>query len=843
MGEIIVKHYRRPHAAASEKELVTEIVVENSATGQFLKRMHESRLTRPCFQTIDMRGRVAGECRRYVFNDRVHYLDEISFQMFEQGLRENRGVYTVGTFESIIGGPHTLRALQDVEEAEQHRREEADRRRLERARAAARERARADNAERAADDIEIGTLYNPDLLPLGYFRKRTHPRLQYACAVTLEHGNIKSSALTRDISVCGVQVRIKGASPFRAGQEVLVSFTGLKDQTSRVSISRIAYKVVAADIRQGDAVLRLRRVNLDRPAGFSELIEDLVERYERRYKIDIEDEYQSVLSWCYERIYTESATQIPFFVEQDDGGVLRVQSVAMTEGNRHIARFFCTDADSYNFTPLCIPDRLQALHDGRAVIVAMYRGRGEQDRCMRIHSAADCDHESERDFVRFVRHALAQPEHCVVKLHAGPVPALSVPEAKVEEVSQRLQHKSESQMVELRDRLARLRYVGYLVDVTPYYRQLVADGDSAGGDTGNLTAWVGSERRAVTDGSVKDRLQQDIGNWRPELVRFGYVERRREDRYLAETQVEIKIGGKLYQGMTQDISTRGMRIRLEQTLDIEQRSVVKVGLVSLQRKRSSTNLMDIPYRVVNSVSDGGTVLMLERILGGDQKGLGKFFVELITKNQHKLGVDVGDIRGATASRIYESLLAANTPSIPFFLARDEEGGACLQYIGMPEAGNRLSEFFLIDGEHDFHCLSESRLVTALYDAVQILARQYKPGDDRPAPFELDMFLYKEVDEDSGDTFIHAATELDFSTAAGREAFIHKVMACPDWRFVRLIATFAQPLNAKAFEKMVQTVRAQSKHRAIKLSEITGAVVGCGELLDLTDEMLLLRKLG
>ena len=65
----------------------------------------------------------------YAFNDRIHYLDDISFQMFERGLKENNGIYTVGTFEAIISGPHTLQAQEDARQAAQRRREEIEQRR------------------------------------------------------------------------------------------------------------------------------------------------------------------------------------------------------------------------------------------------------------------------------------------------------------------------------------------------------------------------------------------------------------------------------------------------------------------------------------------------------------------------------------------------------------------------------------------------------------------------------------------------------------------------------------------------------------------------------------------
>jgi len=252
MGEIIVKHFKRSSAASSGKELITEIVVESSDTGRFLQRMEESRLTRPCFQTIDMRGRVAGECHRYAFNDRVHYLDDISFQMFEQGLRENNGVYTVGTFEAIVGGAHTLQAQDIAREAADRRRAEIERRRLERARAAAMERAGTDDQERVTSerDLAVVPADNPDILPLGYFRKRTHRRLQYATSVVIERGNIRSNGVTRDISVCGTRVHIKGLAVFKQDQEVRVSYPELQKESGKPQVLPVAYKIVSSETRE-----------------------------------------------------------------------------------------------------------------------------------------------------------------------------------------------------------------------------------------------------------------------------------------------------------------------------------------------------------------------------------------------------------------------------------------------------------------------------------------------------------------------------------------------------------------------------------------------------------------
>lgn len=838
MGEFVVKHFKRASVGSDAKELVTEIVVEGSDTGRFLRRMEETRLTRPCFQTIDMRGRVAGECRRYAFNDRVHYLDDISFEMFEKGLLENNGVYTVGTFEAIMGGEHTLQAQASAREQEEQRRKEIEQRRLERAREAALALGGADADAAPLRAIAASPVSNPELLPLGYFRKRSHPRLQYACAVKLERGNISTGGTTRDISVGGMRVHVRGLTAFKVGQDLQVAFRGLLDEAGEPVRERAAYRIVAIEPRESETALSLKRLNLERPAGLSERLAELVEQRQRKYKLDMEDEYQSVLSWLYERSYTQSATQVPFFVEHSDAGEPRVQAVAMSEGNAHLARFFCTDADNYNFTPLCLPQRLQQLGEGNSFVLAMYRQRGEHDQCMRIHSAADFEADSPAVFHRLLAWVMQQSDYCIVKVHAGALPALSVPESKIEEVSQRLQYKSETRMVELRARLKRLRIVGFVMDVTQEYRKRL---QGVAADCAAAAVWVGGEYRSLADDSVRQKVPLPAQDLQPELIRFGYVERRREDRYLAETRVDLRIGDKALQGMSRDISTRGMRIQLDGRVAVKKGITVKVGLVSLQQKKAATNLMDIPYRVVGSAEEeAGTVLRLERILGSKNEGLKEFFVELITKNQHKLGVDIGDIWGATASRVYEALVTANAAGIPFFIGRSDEGGAHLQFVGVPEASGPLLAWFNGADGFDFRCLTNTRMVTALYDAVQILLRQARGTDETPSPFEMELYVYRDFDEVSGETFIHAVSELDFSDEARRETFLGRLSGFDDWRCLKLTATFTRQLDEKALDKMIEPIRSQSRHRAIKLSDLVHSLVGYGELVDITREWRALR---
>ena len=104
-----------------------------------------------------------------------------------------------------------------------------------------------------------------------------------------------------------------------------------------------------------------------------------------------------------------------------------------------------------------------------------------------------------------------------------------------------------------------------------------------------------------------------------------------------------------------------------------------------------------------------------------------------------------------------------------------------------------------------------------------------------------MYLYKAYDEQAGEVCIHATSDLDFTTDARREAFLTNFTGYTDWRCIRIVATFIQPLQEKVLDRMVDSLRSQSKYRAIKLSDLAHSLVGYGELIDITDEWSLLRS--
>jgi uncharacterized protein YcfL len=80
-------------------------------TQSFVQEIDRQQLNKDCLRIIDLRGRVAGECQRYQFGGRTHYLDDRAYLLVKQLMARFDGRYTNGVYEALF---KALRQLGDL---------------------------------------------------------------------------------------------------------------------------------------------------------------------------------------------------------------------------------------------------------------------------------------------------------------------------------------------------------------------------------------------------------------------------------------------------------------------------------------------------------------------------------------------------------------------------------------------------------------------------------------------------------------------------------------------------------------------------------------------------------
>ncbi len=808
-----IKHYMRRDARARDKELVTEKVEIGSATYTFLQRMEERRLSQECMLRLDMRGKVPHECHRYVYRNREFWLDQISHEMFSKGLRENNDVFTVGMYEEIVSASHTFKGIQAERE-----REAAARREVASAPgqvpAPEARGAAADPATSAASDQDTAA---PEVLPLGYYRNRREPRLQFAMAIGLHVDEQEVPAQTVDVSPHGLRVHCRQPLGLTRDESVGVTFTQLNDERD-ADLHHVMYRVLGSEDGEFGQYIRLLRLEDgdEHPQdALARLVDEQLNGVNRRRKMDFEDERLTAASLLAELYYTNATPVIPVFLAGEHGEP-RVAAVCTNDNNRNLLRVF-EDADGHlDFTGLSAPDRVRRLRalalDGgqQDPLIAVFRP--EQGKLPRV--VAEFEFDSEAEWFAFVNARCREDSFKVFKVLLRPAHRADCRKVyeKVERLSSKSLEVAEAVICDVYD----VDTLGTLVDMTDQLE---------GWGFGRMIFEPEVVEAALPAAEAAARLTGQA----PVVVPYGYVEQRHEDRYKVTLAVEVESDGDVYSGVTRDVSVRGMCIELHSApKGVNRGDIVALALPELHRRaRQKVKLRDIPCEVARIERDGDKVrLCLKRVLDAHSRPVTEFMRDMIDRNSSKMEPDLNDMVTAANSRLFAALGAENIGTVPLFVLRDPETNDRSIKVALPQYGGSLAEFFEVAaGQYDFGPVgAPDRLVRLTSDLR------------KSGVAETTIYLYKRQLPGTAQFRIHAAAEPEFEDAQHKEAFIAEALNY-DHCFVKVTVSAVRPPSDGELQAVLEPLAARSPHRASKLQSEFAQVMAVGDVVDVTRQVM------
>jgi len=808
-----IKHYMRPDNRSRDKELVTERVEIGSATHTFLQRMEERRLSQECMLRLDMRGKVPHECRRYQYRDREFWLDQVSYEMFARGLRENNDVFTVGMYEEIINAPHTNRGMEA-----QREREAAARQAVAPAAApatAARE-ARSAPAESASRERDSGEAAPPEVLPLGYYRNRGEPRLQYAMGILLQVDEQMVPAQTVDVSPHGLRVHSRQHVGLTRDELVGVTFSQLNEERD-ADLHEVMYRVLGVEEGEFGQHIRLLRAEDDDQRtqdALAHLVDEQLNGNSRRRKMDFEDERLTAVSLLAELYYTNATAVIPVFFSGGEGEP-RLSAVCLNENNRGVLKAFENDEGNLDFSGLAASERVErlrglALEGGQQdPLIAVFRT--DQGRVPRV--VAEFEFASEAEWFAFVNARCREDGFKVFKVLLRPAHRADCRKVyeKVERLSQKSLDMAESVICDAYD----ADTVGTLVDMTA-----------------QLEGW-GFGRMIfepkVVEGALPaaEAAAHKIGP-PPLLVPYGYVEQRHEDRYKVTLAVEIEAGGETCAGSTRDVSVRGLCVEVDAVpAGVNRGDVVAVTFPELHRRAwQKVKLRGIPCEVARIERDGKVRLCLKRVLDANSRAVTDFMRDMIDRNINKIQPDLNDMITAANSRLFAALGAENIGTVPLFVLRDAQTNDRSLKVALPQHGGSLAEFFEVSvGQYDFGALGEPERLARLTSDLR-----------KNNVAETTLYLYKRQMPGTAEFRIHSAAEAEFEDAQAKEAFIAEALNY-DHCFIKVAASSVRPPRDGELQAVIEPLAARSPHRASKLQSEFGQVMAVGDVVDVTRQVM------
>ncbi|MFY8274228.1 PilZ domain-containing protein [Pseudoalteromonas sp. SSDWG2] len=662
----------------------TEKTAELSKGDQFIIKMELNRLRQPCSRALDLRGLTTAEIQTYSHNNQDHFLDHDAILVFEDGVKRF-GEYTLAVYEMVM-------------EQLNSRRQQRQQQRLE-------------------EDTEPT---GANLIRFASYESRQQERMNYAIKVRVMVNDKRIDGKTSDISLGGCKLKLPCHSMLESEQIIRVRFTGLEEDFELGLKEGVEYEVVAIEPSNDMDFYyaRLKRAGSQKTPGFDEFLSRFIDGNKRRYKVNLDNTLDAVMTKGFEQYYVPRITSLYAFICEHDKKLH--PRVLLTTENSLDSHYYFNDEQRHSMIPNILrPQRLNSIlaRKGQIKQTLLYTFTHTHNEQIFFYSATDLELATYPELrALFFAYGSRKPSWRVHKLQLMPVRsgdahiALSLPDSAGEAIAKL--NKPPSARV-----MSYLRGLKYLCLLTPI-------------DSPALTKRL---QRYKLDKSLVNQLKV-FGHRRTvtpdlEVVALEYANLRAHKRYLYQTQVQVLSGlGQAQGAQTRDFSVLGMQIELQTPVKANKGDVLEIELPELQALTKKYKLTALPYEVM-ALSKTGTILNLKAHQRSKQPHAGvMFFSQLIENNKDKLQVCEEEPKVPGLSKALRNIVIKNVCQTPLYFTK-EEAHFKLGAIGLGRYQSTLHYIWRHFGELTEHpnldALSHNKALSPLLDVIRDGNRQDK----------------------------------------------------------------------------------------------------------------------
>lgn len=777
---------------------------------QFLLKMELKRLSQPCDFFIDLRGHVDGEVRPHNYRDKTHYMDDQALRLFEAGIAEYKQ-YTLGVYEDVMNAENNFRVM--------HRKE---------------------TDKRLQSVLQKGTFNTPavepeqepdlasensggiKLIQFGHYISRCEERMNYGIDVEVRFGNSRFIASTSDLSVSGCKLKIPKGREADVGQQINIAFKGLEQEFTLDLANGVNYQLLEIEQQEKFSYWRLKRLADDQEQHFSRFLQQFIHGNKRRYKVNLDNSTDAVITKGYEQFFLPRINGLPVFFDLKDK-VVSARFALTTDYNKHIWHYFLDEQQKPVLPALLTTKRLNQLlkltteQKSALLYTFTHAAKGK----LYFYSATSLElAESSALQQLFFGFAAAKNSFRVFQLcllrtseqHA--TQHYSIPSGANQQSEVATRPAPLIQGI-----IKTLRFIVSLTDITQqksafWYQQYTFAPDQLS----QLNQFA--SRRAAAMAPC-------------EAVPVHYVNLRAESRYLYKTSISIEQGDgqAAMQGFSRDFSAGGLQIETEQAVAFSKGQQIFLALPDLQKITTKFQLQQLAYEVM-AVSKNKTIMNL-RVAPTEQPHSGKvFFQQLIQSNRAKLTLAEETPKYPGMSEALRNMYLKVQNSFAFYVHRKG-----IRYdvnvVGRSTQLNMLHRLLsLPQGQAD--TLQLEPLLQNNAANLQF-ASQLKNMKRFDAPFSYELYLC--LPAGSVDpTQLSSHYDYEFSNEQDKKHFIHQTLQQDVLFAFKIFLSRTGRLDADYITKELNYISIYAIHKAKSLEEELWSVAGVGEVLDISAEI-------
>ncbi|WP_199609064.1 PilZ domain-containing protein [Flocculibacter collagenilyticus] len=764
-----------------------------------LVKMELKRLAQPCSRFIDLRGKVDGEVITYEHNDRMHFMDDIAIDAFESALKLYGG-YTMGVYEEVMNTDNNFRVMQKSDST--------------------------GAGPKSSGKGQGSSNYPAQQIVFASYGSRSEERMNYTISIDVKLDEKNTiSAKSVDLSVTGCKLKILKKYAVELGQQVVLYFVGLKQEFSLSLKEDIHYKIVGIEPDGEHQYVRLSRLETSNQAELDTFLENFIRGNKRRYRINLDNTLNAVLTKGYEQFYFPRTVSMAAVITAKNEQ-LTLSSVLCTENCTDILRYFTNEDQNNILRQILTPQRIEDIlaQKGNLSATTLYCFTHTQNSKIHHYSATALELLAEPElkpvFLGFGSHKkgwrVFNIQVHVVSPDDAHIP-LSLPDTTSEEIKRLNKPPSPRVQAYIKD----AKYLVVISDLTTEASQQQYGAISYDKkQVSKLNRWHHKKLKSYTHF---------------EVTHAQYINLRTEFRYLYKTKILLQNQpeGDI-SGTTRDFSVNGLQIELDRPTQLKKGDMVLVALPEMQGITSELKLTRIPYEVV-AVSKAGNIVNLRAyVITKDHAGK-LFFQKVIRHNHKKLVKAEHEPKVPGLSDAIRNIRAKNFANLTFFINR-KGIRYTLKALGEGEyptyAHKILSRFKTADDEYNTYPFQKNDVInTRLSDDLKAMSR-----GDKPATY--DVYVRFRPHLRTFDEAILAYYDCDFEDKASREKFIKNTIESDIFFCFRIFISRTGRPDTDYIANELQYVSQYAIHKAKVLEQDLWGVIAVGEGIDISEETMI-----
>ena len=296
----------------------------------------------------------------------------------------------------------------------------------------------------------------------------------------------------------------------------------------------------------------------------------------------------------------------------------------------------------------------------------------------------------------------------------------------------------------------------------------------------------------------------------------------------------LNFGDMTLEGSSEDVSTRGLRVELSDFFHGDEKDLVKLSFPTLQKVTRKYELVDLPYRV-KGISYDRNVLHLHAVTDAANKTAQRFFDELIRNNRSKLKAYKEEEEIPGIGNALRNLYARNIINTAFFIRKEgiEFVPDALVSANMNSRINNLLSYDAEPGNFNLHFLYSTYGVEL--DFIQYTLKKIKTNNK---PIMREIFVAFDPSKENIDEVVKSRFSDQFHGDKERKNFIVQAMEAGQFIAVKVFLARAGRPDMERLQTEINYVGVYAIHRAKVLEEQLWSIIGVGDLVDVTDEVMI-----